>query len=124
MSPPDAKVFDVFSIDDCRRILDLLLDSHEPLTQGQIADALNLKSSLASRRMAEIEQAGLVVRASSHAPYALTLRDKTQGMLEFGADISTEVKRREFEEAEALSKERRMRRMRGNALPTDAKESS
>jgi DNA-binding IclR family transcriptional regulator len=122
--PSDAKVFDVFSVDDCRSILDLLIDSREPLTQGQIAQALKLKSSQASRRMAEIEGAGLVTRASAHAPYELIFRDKAQTMLELGADIGTEAAERIAAEASELRKERRMRRMRGSALPTEARETS
>lgn len=124
MGPPDAKVFDVFGIDECRDILDLLIDSRQPLTQGQIADALDLKSSQASRRMAEIEGAGLVRRASSHAPYELIFHEKAQTMLELGADLSAEAAEMAAAEARELRKERRMRRMRGGTLPTEARESS
>lgn len=124
MRPPDTSVFDVFGIEDCRRILDLLVDSGEPLTQGEIANALDLRSSVASRRMAEIEQAGLVVRASSHAPYELVFRELVHRMLEIGADLAGEVAARMSAEAQALRDERRIRGMRGRALPGGARESS
>lgn len=122
MRPPDAKVFDVFGNDDCRSILDLLIASEEPLTQGEIASALKLQSSLASKRMADIEAAGLVTRISSHAPYELLSREMVQGLLEVGADLAGEAADRTAAAAKALRDKRRISRMRGNALPRSAKE--
>lgn len=124
MPAPDAKVFEVFGIDECRGILDLLIRSHAPLTQKQIAEKLDLRSSGASRRMSEMEQAGLVARASSHGPYELLFRETVQTMLELGADLGSAVADRAAEEARALSDERRKSRMRGNALPSRARENS
>jgi DNA-binding IclR family transcriptional regulator len=117
-------VFDVLGIDDCRDILDLLIESPEPLTQGQIAAVLGLKSSLASRRMAEIEKGGLVTRASPHAPYDLAFPTQVHRVLELGADLASEVADRKATGAKSHKDERRKRGMRGSALTGSAKESS
>jgi DNA-binding MarR family transcriptional regulator len=117
-------VFDVFSEDDCRRILDRLLECAEPQTQRQLSTDLELKSSVVSRRMADIEGFGLVTRASSHAPYDLHFPSMVRQLLDLGADLASAVARRKADEATAFAKERRLNGLREGALLDHAKESS
>jgi DNA-binding MarR family transcriptional regulator len=121
MRPPDGKVFDVLGDDDCREIIDRLLESAEPLTQKRLMADLGMKSSLVSRRMGEIEDAGLATRTSSHAPYDLLFREKVRQLLELGADLASEVADRRATEAKAHVNHRRKRRMRGDGLLDAAK---
>lgn len=124
MRQPDTKLFRVFAEDDCRLILDQLLESKEPQTQRQLSAALKLKSSVMSRRMAEIEDLGLVMRESSHAPYEILLPTMVRQFLDLGAELAGEAIGRQAEEAKTHARNRRLNGMRQGALLDRAKESS
>lgn len=124
MRQPDTKLFKVFAEEDCRLILNELLESDEPQTQRQLSATLKLKSSVMSRRMAEIEDLGLVMRVSSHAPYEVLLPAMVRQFLDLGAELASEAIRRQAEEAGAHAKNRRLNGMRRGALLDRAKESS
>lgn len=111
MRPPDGIVFSILGEDDCRAILDRFVASEEPLTQRELAAELDFQSGRISRRMKEIEDAGLVARTSPHAPYTLLFRERIGDLLEMGADLASEIAMRGAEEAAIHSNRRRERRV-------------
>lgn len=111
MRPPDGIVFSILGDDDCRAILDRLVASGKPLTQRELAADLNFKSSRISRRMKEIEEGGLVARASPHAPYTLLFRERIGDLLVLGGDLASEIAMRSAEEAASHAGRRRESRV-------------
>jgi DNA-binding IclR family transcriptional regulator len=77
----DGKLFEVLADDVCRDLLRALLREDEPQTQRQLCAALKLNSSTVSRRMAEMEELGIVHRRSSHAPYEIQFPGKVREIL-------------------------------------------
>lgn len=88
MSRADGRLLELLADEVCRAILRCLLGSEEPLTQRALTSSLALGSSTISRRMRELEDAGLVARASGHAPYRVLFPEKTRELLRAGADLA------------------------------------
>lgn len=89
MSRADGKLFELLADEVCRAILRVLLSSDEPMTQRMLGSALPFNSSTISRRMRDLENAGLVARSSGHAPYTVLFRSKTRELLLAGADLAS-----------------------------------
>jgi DNA-binding Lrp family transcriptional regulator len=117
-----GKLFAVLGQEECRRALRHLLDSDPPQTQRQLSVALGLRSSVISRRMKEIEDAGLVKRGSSHAPYDVLFPGRVRQLLTLGAELARDASKRQAEEDDEYAKEIRKGGMRGGALLDQARE--
>jgi DNA-binding MarR family transcriptional regulator len=88
MSRADGKLYELLADEVCRAILRVLVASDLPLTQRALTATLPFNSSTISRRMGDLEDAGLVARESGHAPYSVLFRDKTLELLLAGADLA------------------------------------
>jgi DNA-binding Lrp family transcriptional regulator len=85
----DGKLFHVLADETCREILAVLLRVFpEALTQRQLIASLGLTSSTASRRLGELEDLGVVERASSRAPYTLVFEEQTRSFMVAGLQIA------------------------------------
>jgi DNA-binding IclR family transcriptional regulator len=91
MSRADGKLYELVADDVCRAVLRALLVSDEPLTQRELTAKLPFNSSTISRRMRDLEDAGLVARASGHAPYSVLFGDRIRELLLAGADLAQMV---------------------------------
>jgi len=117
-----GKLFGVLEQEECRTALLHLLDSGEPLTQGQLSSALNIRSSVISRRMKEVEDAGLVKRESSHAPYDVLFPSQVRELLTRGAELARDASKRQAEEDDEYAKELRKGGLRGGTLLDQSRE--
>jgi DNA-binding IclR family transcriptional regulator len=57
------------------------------MTQRELTASLPFNSSTISRRMGELEDAGLVAHATSHAPYTLLFDSELRALLVAGSDL-------------------------------------
>jgi DNA-binding HxlR family transcriptional regulator len=118
-----GKLFDVLAQEDCRKAISHLLDSEQPQTQRQLSDALELRSSVISRRMKEIEDVGLVKRpGSTHTPYDILFSVQVRQLLILGAELARDASRRQAEEDDEYAKKRRKSGMRGGTLLDQTRE--
>ncbi len=88
MARADGKLYELLADEVCRTILRFLLRSREPTTQRALTAALPFNSSTVSRRMSELEDAGLVVRAGGHAPYSVLFPGEVRDLLLAGSDLA------------------------------------
>jgi DNA-binding MarR family transcriptional regulator len=88
MARADGKLYELLADEVCRAILRALLERDEPITQRTLTAELAYGSSTISRRMGDLEDAGLVARSSAHAPYFVLFRAKTRELLLAGADLA------------------------------------
>jgi DNA-binding MarR family transcriptional regulator len=88
MSRADGKLYELLADEVCRRMLVALLENSERLTQRELISALGYNSSTVSRRMGDLEAAGLVSRSSSHAPYEVVFAEKTRELLLAALDLA------------------------------------
>jgi DNA-binding Lrp family transcriptional regulator len=98
MAGADGKVFELLADEPGRELLRVLLQERRPQTQRELAALLGFNSSTISRRMAELEEFGLVSRASPHAPYEVEFRDETYGLLIAAAALTSAVAQRRADE--------------------------
>jgi DNA-binding HxlR family transcriptional regulator len=88
MARADGKIYALLADEACRGILRALLLSDSPMPQRALTAKLPFNSSTISRRMGELEDAGLVAHATSHAPYTLLFPHQTRALLLAGADLA------------------------------------
>jgi DNA-binding IclR family transcriptional regulator len=88
MARADSKLYALLADEACYAILRALLLSDKPMTQAGLTATLPFNSSTISRRMGELEDAGLVARATSHAPYTLLFHSEIHALLLAGAGLA------------------------------------
>jgi DNA-binding GntR family transcriptional regulator len=107
MARADGKLFDLLADHACRVILAGLLKARRPLTQRELIASLGLSSSTISRRLGELEDIGLVERASPRAPYVLVFEDKTRELMATALDLVSSATMRASLEADTEARELR-----------------
>jgi DNA-binding GntR family transcriptional regulator len=107
MARADGKLFDLLADHPCRVILAGLLKARRPLTQRELIASLGLSSSTISRRLGELEDIGLVGRASPRAPYVLVFEDKTRELMATALDLVSSATMRASLEADTEARELR-----------------
>lgn len=122
MRQPDGNLFELLADDVCRDLLRSMLREDEPQTQRQLTAALSLNSSTISRRMGQLENLGLVSRASSHAPYEILFPSKTRELLLAAAGLARLSRERQAAEAAAHERDLRKESMNGGSLRDLARE--
>jgi DNA-binding MarR family transcriptional regulator len=101
MARPDGKLLELLADDPCRDLLRTLLREDEAQTQRQLVGRLEYNSSTVSRRMAQLEEFGLVSRRSSHSPYEIAFPSQTRALLLAAAGLARAVKQQQADEAAA-----------------------
>ena len=91
----DIRVLEVLADETSSHMVQMLLD--KPARQREIAVALGVPASAVSRRMAALEQAGLVTRAGPREPYVLTHPQAVRNLLVTAADLSLAIMEHEFQ---------------------------
>jgi DNA-binding transcriptional MocR family regulator len=122
VSRADGKLYEVLADEVCRAILRGLLSSEEPLTQRSLTAALPYNSSTISRRMADLEDLGLVLRSSGHAPYSVPFPEKTRELLVAGTDLARMTHQALAEEAARDGRELRKEQMMSQSPPGQVEE--
>lgn len=124
MQRADGKLFEAFAEPVCRDALRELLNSDEPLTQGELAQRLDVSSAVMSRRMNALETAGIAVRESAHGPYRLLFPSETRKLLVDGAELAASAWKRQAGEATAHARELRKEGMAGGIIRDRKREAS
>lgn len=88
MARADGRIYALLADEACRAILRALVLSDSPMAQRALTAKLPFNSSTISRRMGELEDAGLVAHATSHAPYTLLFPHQMRALLLAGADLA------------------------------------
>lgn len=88
MRPADGKVFELLGDHVARRLLEVLAKDGTPRTQAQLGRETPFHSGTISNRLAVLEEAGLVTRSGSRAPYELTFRDTTFELIQVGKQLA------------------------------------
>jgi DNA-binding Lrp family transcriptional regulator len=122
MSRADRKLFRLFNDDVCRDILDLLLDRNGPRTQAELTAALNLNSGTISRRLANLEDEGVVERTGPRGTYAVVFPSKTRELLHAASGLVSRLAHAYAEEADDLLKRQRAESLAGGRLHDKARE--
>ena len=99
MSQPDGKLFELLADEPRRTLLRILVRERGGLTQRELAAITELNSSTISRRMRELEDAGLVTRRSSHSPYEVVFPTETHALLLAGAELARATVQRDLDTA-------------------------
>jgi DNA-binding IclR family transcriptional regulator len=115
MAEADGKLFELLADEPCRELLLIFVRESTPLTQRQLATLLENKfnGSTISRRMADLEEYGLVKRRTPHSPYELLFPEQMGNLLEQGFDLVRDAKQRQADLA-ALHAEELRGRLRGS----------
>ena len=87
MARADRKLFRVLGDEVCYAILLVLLDATNPLPQRELVRLLNVASSTISRRVNDLEDLGLVERASMHGPCSLVYESTTRELLRSASEL-------------------------------------
>lgn len=125
MSRPDVKIFELLTDEVRCDLLRLLLRNEAPQTQQQLASVLDLDSSTVSRRMADLESAGLIERAGPRkAPYRILFPSKTRELLQASADLAQLVLEAQTATARGYAGDLRKEGMAGGNLRDQAREST
>jgi len=88
MSRLDGKLYELLADEVCRDLLRRVVASDRPLTQRELVNATGLNSSTISRRMALIEEHGLVHRPSLHSPYEVVFRETVRDLLVLAKELA------------------------------------
>jgi DNA-binding IclR family transcriptional regulator len=123
MSRADGKLFELLADEPTRNLLRALLAEEEPQTQRQLASTVRYNSSTISRRMAALEEFGVVERRSGHAPYALRFPSQTRALLLAAAGLDRAVKQKQADEAAEYERDLRKESLGGGHLLDRSKES-
>jgi DNA-binding IclR family transcriptional regulator len=107
MARADGKLFDLLADHVCRLILAALVKAPGPLTQQQLIARLGLSSSTVSRRLGDLEDMGLVERASRRAPYRLVYATQTRDLMATALEIAASTAARVSLEADTEARELR-----------------
>lgn len=95
MSSADGKLYELLANSVSRELLARLVAADGPRTQRQLTAETGLNASTISRRMGELENQGLVRRASAHAPYELIFPETTRDVLLAVQDLALMILERE-----------------------------
>lgn len=87
MARADRKLFRLLTDEVCYDILRALLDEAEPLAQRDLVRILGVASSTVSRRVNDLEDVGLVARASRHGACSLVYESTTRELLRSAAEL-------------------------------------
>jgi DNA-binding MarR family transcriptional regulator len=107
MARADGKLFDLLADHVCRLILAALIKAPGPLTQQQLIAGLGLSSSTVSRRLGDLEDMGLVERASRRAPYRVVYEKQTRDLMATALEIAASTAARVSLEADTEARELR-----------------
>jgi DNA-binding MarR family transcriptional regulator len=107
MARADGKLFDLLADHVCRLILAALIKARGPLTQQQLIAKLGLSSSTVSRRLGDLEDMGLVERASRRAPYRVVYERQTRDLMATALEIAASAAARVSLEADTEARELR-----------------
>lgn len=124
MARADGKLFGLLADHPCRVILGGLLKAREPLTQRQLIAALGLSSSTVSRRLGELEDVGLVERASPRAPYHLVFEEKTRELMAIALELGSAAAMRMSFEPDTEAQELRAELEVGSPVLPEASDST
>jgi len=116
MPRADRKLFRLFNDDVCRDILELLLDRDGPRTQVELTTALDLNSGTVSRRLANLEDEGVVERSGPRGTYAIVFPSETRELLLAASGLVKRLAYAHAEEADNLSKRQRTESLAGGRL--------
>jgi DNA-binding transcriptional ArsR family regulator len=89
--PSYDRLLSLLAVPLLREVMEKLLDG--PVTQRDLRSRLGYSSSALSRGMRQLEDAGIVSRDRSHAPYELTYPYETRALLAAAAEMSSRVLR-------------------------------
>ncbi|WP_445149515.1 winged helix-turn-helix domain-containing protein [Baekduia sp. Peel2402] len=98
MASPDGKLFVALGDGTSRDLLRIMARERVPLSQAALGSLVGANASTISRRMADLEDLGLVARKSSHAPYQLKFPGETRAVLKAVNCLATAVLRRDLDE--------------------------
>jgi DNA-binding HxlR family transcriptional regulator len=115
MGREDRQLLELVSDGVCHEILIRLL-ADGPQTQAQLRAAVRVGSGAISRRMADLENAGLVVRERSHGPYHLVLPQQTRELMEGAMVLAANALERRYATAAQELSEFRAAGPRGDRL--------
>jgi DNA-binding IclR family transcriptional regulator len=101
MPRADRKLFRLLTDEVCYDILRALLEAAGPLPQSALVRQLKLNSSTVSRRVNDLEDLGLVTRASKHGPCSLAYEETTRELLKSAASLMGMVHAKLLDEAMA-----------------------
>jgi DNA-binding transcriptional ArsR family regulator len=87
MARADRKLFRLLADEVCYDILRALLDEPEPLAQRDLVRLLGVASSTISRRINDLEDAGLVARTSKHGVWRPVYEGTTRELLRSAAEL-------------------------------------
>lgn len=87
MARADRKLFRLLTDEVCYDILRTLLEESEPLAQRDLVRILGVASSTVSRRVIDLEDIGLVQRASKHGACSLVYESTTRELLRSAAAL-------------------------------------
>jgi DNA-binding MarR family transcriptional regulator len=107
MARADGKLFDLLADHVCRLILAALIKEPGPLTQQQLIAKLGLSSSTVSRRLGDLEDMGLVERASRRAPYRVVYEKQTRDLMATALEIAASTAARVSLQADTEARELR-----------------
>jgi DNA-binding Lrp family transcriptional regulator len=94
---PDGKLFELLADEPRHDLLRILLREGRGLTQRELATIAGLNSSTISRRMGELEEAGIVARRSAHGPYEVVFPAETRDVLLAGAKLTKATLQRKLD---------------------------
>lgn len=122
MPRADRKLFRLINDDVCRDILELLLDRDGPRTQAELTAALDLNSGTISRRLASLEDEGVVERTGPRGAYAVVFPSDTRELLLAASGLVGRLAHAHAENADELSKRQRTESLAGGRLHDIARE--
>jgi DNA-binding IclR family transcriptional regulator len=124
MARADGKLFDLLADHVCRLILAALIKEPGPLTQQQLIAKLGLSSSTVSRRLGDLEDMGLVERASRRAPYRVVYEKQTRDLMATALEIAASAAARVSLEADTEARELRETHSPETKAPTEVGEAA
>jgi DNA-binding MarR family transcriptional regulator len=122
MPRADRKLFRLINDDVCRDILELLLDRDGPRTQVELTTALDLNSGTISRRLANLEDEGVVERSGPRGTYVVVFPSDTRELLLAASGLAKRLANAHAQDAEGLSKRQRTESLAGGRLHDMARE--
>jgi DNA-binding transcriptional ArsR family regulator len=121
MPRADRKLFRLLNDDVCRDVLDLLLDRNGPRTQAELIAVLELNSGTVSRRLANLEDEGVVEKLGQRT-YGVAFAPEVRKLLLTASGLTKLLADTHAKAADDLSKRQRTEGLAGGHLHDTARE--